>query len=71
MRVLHVRARANPESLSGPVLKEIRAMDPDVPVADVRPMNQAIAGGVGFLLFRAGAIRAASGWRWERCRAMW
>lgn len=37
---LVVRTKSDPANLVGPVRKEVRAIDPDQPVADVRTMNE-------------------------------
>ena len=60
MRVLHIRSAAAPEVVAPLVQREIQALDPEVPVADVKTMNQIIEGGMGFLLFRVGTMQAAA-----------
>ena len=42
------------------VLREIAAIDPDMPVAEPKTMRQTIDGGLGFLLFRVGAMQAGA-----------
>jgi putative ABC transport system permease protein len=60
MRVLHVRSAAPPELIGSLVQREIQAIDPEVPVADVKTMAQVVEGGMGFLIFRVGTMQAAA-----------
>ncbi len=60
MRTLQVRISVPPAAMAARVQREIQAVDPDVPIADLRTMNQSLAGGFGFMLFRMGAIQAGS-----------
>ena len=60
MRVLQLRTSGPPENLAARLRAEIHALDPDVPVADLQSLERAIAGGVGVLIFRIGAIQAAA-----------
>jgi predicted permease len=60
MRVLHVRSSAPPELLAPLVQREIAAIDPEVPVADVKTLTQVIQGGVGFVIFRVGTMQAGA-----------
>ena len=60
MRVLYVRSSAPPELLGPLVEREIQALDPEVPVADVKTLTQVVEGGMGFLLFRVGTLQAAA-----------
>jgi len=60
LRVLQVRSSTPPEVL-GPLLdREIHSMDADMPIADLKTMRQTIAGGMGYLLFRVGAVQASA-----------
>jgi predicted permease len=59
-RVLQIRSALAPSDLAARVRREIQTMDADVPVADVRTMNQVLEGGVGYVLFRFGAAQAAA-----------
>ncbi|MBD0320300.1 MAG: ABC transporter permease, partial [Gemmatimonadetes bacterium] len=43
---LVVRTRAAPEALAAPVAQEVWAVDPDVPVSDVRTMREVVAASV-------------------------
>ena len=57
IRALHVRtAVANPETLAPAIQKEIHALNPDLPVYDVRSMAHALDGPNGFFLLRMGAL---------------
>jgi macrolide transport system ATP-binding/permease protein len=60
MRVLYVRSSAPPELLGPLVEREIQALDPEVPIADVKTMKQVVEGGMGFLLFRVGTLQAGA-----------
>lgn len=60
MRVLYVRTTGSPEPFASVVEREIHALDPEIPIADLRTMEQAVEGGVGFLMFRIGAIQASA-----------
>jgi predicted permease len=59
MRVEYVRARVPPASLLSLVQREIDALDPDMPIADLQTMRQMLDGSLGFLVFRMAAIQAA------------
>lgn len=60
MRVVHIRSAVPPEVLGPLVEREVQAVDPEVPVADVKTMTQVIEGGMGFLLFRIGTLQAGA-----------
>jgi predicted permease len=60
MRVLHVKSTAPPETLAPLVQREIQALDPDVPIADLKTIPQIIEGGMGFVLFRVGTLQAGA-----------
>ena len=60
MRVLYVRSTAPPELLGPLVQREIQALDPEVPIADVKPLTEVVQGGMGFLLFKVGTLQAAA-----------
>jgi putative ABC transport system permease protein len=50
---LVVRAKGDPAALAPAARREIQALDPEQPVADVRTMNQLLAGSVGRARFSA------------------
>jgi len=60
MRVLQIRSSVRPESLMTPVEREIRALDPGMPISDLRTMRQSLAGANGFMIFRLGASLAGA-----------
>jgi putative ABC transport system permease protein len=60
MRVAQIRSTLPPAELAARVQREVAGLDPEMPVADVRTMPQAIAGGFGYLLFRVGTLQAAA-----------
>jgi len=60
MRMVHVRSSAPPELLGSLVQREIAAIDPDVPVADVKTLTDVVQGGMGFVLFRVGSMQAGA-----------
>ena len=60
MRVIHVRSSSPPELLAPLLQREIAALDPEVPVADVKTLTQVVQGGMGFLIFRVGTMQAGA-----------
>jgi len=59
LRTLHVRAYESPASLAPKLEREVRALAPDLPIADLRTMAEPLSGAFGFLIFRLAAIQAA------------
>ena len=55
-RAMHVRTSGPPDALAPLVQKEIRALDPNLPVYDVRSMRRMLDGGNGFFLLHMGAL---------------
>ena len=55
LRVLQVRTTVEPRSLIARVEREVRAIDPAISIIDARTMQQSLAGGMGFMIFRFGA----------------
>jgi predicted permease len=55
-RVLQLRTAADPGALAPLVAREIRALDPDLPLFDVITMERMIQGPNGFFLIRMGAL---------------
>jgi ABC-type antimicrobial peptide transport system permease subunit len=58
IRTLIVRAAGNPAALAPRLEREVRELAPDMPIADLRTMTQALVGVFGFLIFRVGALQA-------------
>jgi len=56
LRVIHVKTAGAPESLAPLVQKEIRSLNPQLPVYDVRSMTRMLHGGNGFFLLNMGAL---------------
>ena len=59
LRTLHVRAQGDPAALAPRLEREIKALAPDMPIADLRTINQSLGGIFGYLIFRLGAIQAS------------
>jgi len=57
LRTLHVRTAGDPASLGPRLEREIQALAPDMPTADLRTMRQSLQGIFGYLIFRIGAIQ--------------
>jgi predicted permease len=60
LRVLQVRSNIPPERLAPLIEQQIRALDPDVPIADLQPARQSLGGPAGFLMYRIGALQAST-----------
>jgi putative ABC transport system permease protein len=58
IRTLIVRASADPAALAPRLERAVRDLAPDMPIADLRTMTQALGGIFGYLIFRVGAIQA-------------
>jgi predicted permease len=56
LRVLQVRTAGDPAALAPAVGREVRALDADLPMFDVTPMERMIQGPNGFFLVRMGAL---------------
>jgi predicted permease len=59
-RALQLRTSVPPETLASQVQSEVHALDPTMPISDMRTMKEALSGVNGFFIFRVGAILAAS-----------
>jgi predicted permease len=57
-RALQVRTTVAPESLAPAIEKEVRALEPNLPLYDVRSMTRLLDGGNGFFLLEMGALFA-------------
>jgi putative ABC transport system permease protein len=60
LRTLHVRAIGDPAALAPRLEREIKNLEPDLPLADLRTMDQSLAGIFGYLIFRIGALQATA-----------
>jgi putative ABC transport system permease protein len=58
MRTLHVRAAGDPATLAPRLERAIKDLAPEMPIADLRTMDQSLAGIFGYLIFRIGALQA-------------
>ncbi len=58
LRSIEVRSTASPQQLKAALQREIQSLDPAIPVADLLTMRETMEGGMGFLLFRIGAVQA-------------
>jgi predicted permease len=59
LRILQVRSSVTPHSLTNRIQQQIRALDPAMPIVDIRTMNESLSGATGFFIFRLGASIAA------------
>jgi predicted permease len=60
LRVLQVRASIPPAALASVAKREIRDLEPNLPLYDVQSMTQALGSGLGFFPVRVGAIAVAA-----------
>ena len=60
MRVVYVKTAASAESFAPLLEREVQRLNPDIPLADLRTMEQALEGGVGLLFFKIGAVQATA-----------
>ena len=60
LRSVHVRVTGSPAAFLPALAREVRTMDPEVPLADVLTMREALDGSMGVLMFRLGAMQAAA-----------
>jgi predicted permease len=58
LRTLHVRAVGDPAGVASRLEREIKDLAPDLPIADLRTMDQSLTGIFGYLIFRVGALQA-------------
>ena len=59
LRTLHVRTKGDPALLAPRLEREIAALAPDLPIADLRTMRATLSGIFGYFLFEVGAVQAA------------
>jgi predicted permease len=60
MRALQVRSSTAPEAMAAAIRNEVQALGPDVPIIDVRTMEDTIGGFGGLMLLRIGATQATA-----------
>jgi predicted permease len=60
LRVMQVRSAWPPEAIGASMLREIAALDADMPASEPASMRRTIDSGLGFILFRVGALQAAA-----------
>ena len=60
MRIVAIRTSAPPAVLAPLVEREIRALDADMPIADLMPMEQVVQTGVGYLMFHIGTVQSGA-----------
>jgi putative ABC transport system permease protein len=60
MRIVTIRASALPAALAPLVEREIRALDADMPIADLMTMEQVVRTGVGYLMFHIGTVQSGA-----------
>jgi predicted permease len=58
LRALHIRTSGRPDALATAVEQIIHEREPDLPLYDVQSMRDALGGGYGLFLVRAGAMGA-------------
>jgi predicted permease len=60
LRTLSVRSAAPIDDIRIRVEREIAALEPELPIADAKSLDEMIGGNIGFVLFRVGAWQATS-----------
>jgi len=58
--VLQLRCAVPPMTLASRLEREVRALEPDMPLADLQPMTASLNGAMGFLMLRLGAYQAGA-----------
>jgi predicted permease len=58
LRTLHVRAKGDAALLAPRLEREIAALAPDLPIADLRTMRHSLSGIFGYFIFELGAVQA-------------
>ena len=49
-----------PEEMRARLEREVAALEPELPIADLRSLDELVGGNIGFVLFRVGAWQATS-----------
>jgi predicted permease len=60
LRALEIRTSIAPESLMLEIQREIKNLDPELPILSIRTMSDSLSGANGFMIFRIGALLASS-----------
>jgi putative ABC transport system permease protein len=60
MRVVLLRTKGDPRALRTRLEREIHALEPALPIADLQTMTEGLNGGTGYLMFRTGAVQASA-----------
>jgi predicted permease len=60
LRALQIRTSIAPESLVLPIQREIKTLDPGLPIFSIESMTDSLAGANGFMIFRIGALLATA-----------
>ena len=60
LRTVYIRSSRSFEDISAAFEREVHALEPDLPIADLRTFSHGIASNLGFVLFQVGAIQAAA-----------
>ena len=58
LRSIQLRSSIPSAELAALLQREVEMLDPDLPVADLRSLQAALNGNIGFVLFRIGAVQA-------------
>jgi len=59
LRILQVRSQVAPALLTGQIERQIRELNPEITIVDIRTMTESLKGATGFFIFRLGASLAA------------
>ena len=60
MRIVAIRSTAPPETIAPLVEREIHALDRDIPIADLMPLEQVVRTGVTYLMFHIGTVQSGA-----------
>ena len=60
LRTVMVRSSMPSEEMRARLEREVAALEPELPIADLRSLDELVGGNIGFVLFRVGAWQATS-----------
>ena len=60
MRSVYIRSRVPQSDLVTRLVREVHALDPEMPVADINTMRQTMSGGLGYMIVRISAVQAGA-----------